>query len=115
MIKKALDRDFQRKVVERDGRCVICGSENIENLGGHHLVKRKYNRKRIGNRRLQDFERSRWDMRCGVSLCWIPCHVTVEQNPAKWEPFLAYERPGAQFESAQAWMIYKNTARGMLE
>jgi len=94
---KKKDADFQTAVVARDQVCVLCGQQR--KLGAHHLVKRKY-------------LRSRWDIKNGVTACWIPCHTIIEKNPHEYEDTLAWKRPGASFKNKAEWLKYKRWAMG---
>jgi hypothetical protein len=92
------DAEFQRAVVERDGKCVRCGKfglrndkDQIENLSAHHLVRRKY-------------LRTRHDPRNGVTLC-IACHEWAHKHPDN-DRWLASERPDAEFDPL-GWYEYR--------
>lgn len=95
------DREFQRAVVERDGKCCRCGKYGlrndkgeIENLSAHHLVRRK-------------FLRTRHLPENGVSLC-VECHQWAHKHPDN-DRWLACERPEAIFAPLD-WYDFKKSA-----
>ncbi len=58
-------REWHNKVIERDGKCVICGSK--ERLQTHHLNHASY------------FKDQRFDINNGVTLCYH-CHMNFHNN-----------------------------------
>jgi len=58
-------RDWHDKVIERDGRCVICGS--TKSLQAHHLNHASY------------YKDQRYDINNGVTLCY-ECHMNFHNN-----------------------------------
>jgi len=61
---KQRDINISKKVIERDGECLICGKNY--NLAPHHIVPR-------GNRKC------RWKLRNLITLCFW-CHRKLHDN-----------------------------------
>jgi len=58
-------REWHKSVIERDGKCVICGSK--KHLHAHHLNHASY------------FPDQRFDINNGVTLC-SSCHMNFHNN-----------------------------------
>lgn len=76
------DRDWAKKIKERDGECVICGAK--EYLNAHHIIPRE----------IKEFK---YDLKNGITLC--PRHhrfsyeLSAHQNPLSFFMWLEQHRP----------------------
>lgn len=76
------DREWSKKVREKDGSCVICGSN--ERLNAHHLIPRQ----------IKEFKH---DLENGITLC--PSHhrfsfeLSAHQNPIAFIMWLEKNKP----------------------
>lgn len=76
------DREWAKKVKQRDQECVICGKQ--EHLNAHHIIPRE----------IKEFKH---DMKNGITLC--PRHhrfsfeLSAHQNPLAFFMWLEQNRP----------------------
>lgn len=88
------DKEFQMIVIWRDLACVYCQRID-ETLVGHHIARKRT-------------ERLRLDTKGGVCLCGSNgCHGKADRHEIS-ESWLAWERPGAQFQSEDEYLKFKN-------
>ena len=66
------DKEWSKKVIERDGQCILCGESREGYLASHHWYK---------TRRIKA---TRWEVDNGVALCF-QCHRFAHDKPEEFK------------------------------
>lgn len=91
---RALAEAWQRAVIRRGKRCVVCGRKR--GLQAHHVLRQQDLRTYAHRHHLSlhEAERIRWDVRNGLTVC-KPCH---DRHTGREKRILREQLPASVFE-----------------